>query len=287
MPTYLTPGVYVEEIPAQSKPIEGVGTSIAAFVGLAPGRAGQHADADLELDPVRPHLRRPAEPRERAVHGGRLPRPRRLRLLPERRRPLLDRPRRQRRRRRGSAPGAGGAAGGGRTRRSRRSAPWRSTASRTTSSVEITRGGAEPPPEGEGEDGGGGGGKDGRSRPTAWWCTAGDAREEHEGLTLKKGRNYIATKVNAGVEADQARGDRRVAAGRAAGPRHRHVQAARRPSAEPRDLGASRLRGRRRQAPGHGRPRGGRRDHDGLRARPDDARVERRRRQRRATSRAR
>ncbi|MDX6555012.1 MAG: uncharacterized protein QOD86_1207 [Miltoncostaeaceae bacterium] len=37
MPTYLTPGVYVEEIPAQSKPIEGVGTSIAAFVGLAPG----------------------------------------------------------------------------------------------------------------------------------------------------------------------------------------------------------------------------------------------------------
>jgi phage tail sheath protein FI len=37
MPTYLTPGVYVEEIPAQSKPIEGVGTSVAAFVGLAPG----------------------------------------------------------------------------------------------------------------------------------------------------------------------------------------------------------------------------------------------------------
>ena len=37
MPTYLTPGVYVEEVPAQSKPIEGVGTSIAAFVGLAPG----------------------------------------------------------------------------------------------------------------------------------------------------------------------------------------------------------------------------------------------------------
>src|SRR3954471_5363381 len=37
MPTYLTPGVYVEELPAQSKPIEGVGTSIAAFVGLAPG----------------------------------------------------------------------------------------------------------------------------------------------------------------------------------------------------------------------------------------------------------
>ncbi|MGI8633127.1 MAG: phage tail sheath family protein [Solirubrobacterales bacterium] len=35
--SYLTPGVYVEEVPAASKPIEGVGTSVAAFVGLAPG----------------------------------------------------------------------------------------------------------------------------------------------------------------------------------------------------------------------------------------------------------
>ncbi|MTD44547.1 phage tail sheath family protein [Conexibacter sp. W3-3-2] len=35
--SYLTPGVYVEEVPAQSKPIEGVSTSVAAFVGLAPG----------------------------------------------------------------------------------------------------------------------------------------------------------------------------------------------------------------------------------------------------------
>src|SRR5262249_46639964 len=37
MPTYLTPGVYVEEIPSANKPIEGVGTPVAAFVGLAPG----------------------------------------------------------------------------------------------------------------------------------------------------------------------------------------------------------------------------------------------------------
>jgi uncharacterized protein len=37
MPTYLSPGVYVEEVPSTSKPIEGVATSIAAFVGLAPG----------------------------------------------------------------------------------------------------------------------------------------------------------------------------------------------------------------------------------------------------------
>jgi phage tail sheath protein FI len=33
MPTYLHPGVYVEEIPSGARPIEGVGTSTAAFVG--------------------------------------------------------------------------------------------------------------------------------------------------------------------------------------------------------------------------------------------------------------
>jgi phage tail sheath protein FI len=36
MATYLTPGVYVEEIPSPNKPIEGVSTSTAAFIGLAP-----------------------------------------------------------------------------------------------------------------------------------------------------------------------------------------------------------------------------------------------------------
>ena len=35
MPNYLSPGVYVEEMPAGTRPIEGVGTSVAAFVGLA------------------------------------------------------------------------------------------------------------------------------------------------------------------------------------------------------------------------------------------------------------
>ncbi|MFZ7127181.1 MAG: phage tail sheath family protein [Desulfobacterales bacterium] len=35
MPTYLHPGVYVEEIPSGVKPIEGVPTSVAAFVGRA------------------------------------------------------------------------------------------------------------------------------------------------------------------------------------------------------------------------------------------------------------
>jgi hypothetical protein len=35
MPTYLSPGVYVEEMEPSARPIEGVGTAVAAFVGLA------------------------------------------------------------------------------------------------------------------------------------------------------------------------------------------------------------------------------------------------------------
>lgn len=35
--TYLSPGVYVEEVESGARPIEGVGTSIAAFIGFAPG----------------------------------------------------------------------------------------------------------------------------------------------------------------------------------------------------------------------------------------------------------
>ena len=35
MPSYLSPGVYVEEVPAATRPIEGVGTAIAGFVGFA------------------------------------------------------------------------------------------------------------------------------------------------------------------------------------------------------------------------------------------------------------
>lgn len=34
-PSYLTPGVYVEELPSAGRPIAGVGTSIAAFIGFA------------------------------------------------------------------------------------------------------------------------------------------------------------------------------------------------------------------------------------------------------------
>src|SRR5579863_9017423 len=35
MPEYLSPGVYVQEMPSATRPIEGVGTAMAAFVGFA------------------------------------------------------------------------------------------------------------------------------------------------------------------------------------------------------------------------------------------------------------
>ena len=36
MPEYLSPGVYIQEVDAGTRPIEGVGTAMAAFVGFAP-----------------------------------------------------------------------------------------------------------------------------------------------------------------------------------------------------------------------------------------------------------
>src|SRR6478735_1605549 len=35
MPPYQSPGVYVEEVAAGARPLEGAGTAIAAFIGLA------------------------------------------------------------------------------------------------------------------------------------------------------------------------------------------------------------------------------------------------------------
>src|SRR2546429_4197385 len=36
MPEYLAPGVYVEEVPSAVKPIAGVSTSTAGFIGVVP-----------------------------------------------------------------------------------------------------------------------------------------------------------------------------------------------------------------------------------------------------------
>ena len=45
MPTYLTPGVYIEEISTGPRPIEAVGTSTAGFVGIAPDPKAHIQDA--------------------------------------------------------------------------------------------------------------------------------------------------------------------------------------------------------------------------------------------------
>ena len=53
MPTYKTPGVYVEEIDSGSKPLAAVSTAVAAFVGFT-----QKAPTDDPKDPdgVKPRL---------------------------------------------------------------------------------------------------------------------------------------------------------------------------------------------------------------------------------------
>ncbi|GIJ20391.1 phage tail sheath family protein [Micromonospora lutea] len=45
MPTYFSPGIYVEEVPSGARPIGPVGTSTAAFVGVAPDRNAHVGEA--------------------------------------------------------------------------------------------------------------------------------------------------------------------------------------------------------------------------------------------------
>src|ERR1041385_3884951 len=49
MPTYLTPGIYVEEVSTGAQPIEAVGTSTAAFIGVAPN-ADAHVHEALGIN---------------------------------------------------------------------------------------------------------------------------------------------------------------------------------------------------------------------------------------------
>jgi uncharacterized protein len=181
MSTYLTPGVYVEEVPSANKPIQGVGTSIAAFVGLAPGgpvnkpmRISNWTQfAKIYGDPSNPDNGPFMEGAYLAhsvygffQNGGSLCWIVRV-----------------------------GAENGG-------SPPRAALPAATDKSVEAFQAVAldgvsdtikvdlseESPPEG--------GSKDGDSTYKLI-VTAGDEREEHDGLTLKRGRSNIATKVNA------------------------------------------------------------------------------------------
>ncbi len=53
MPTYLSPGVYVEEVPSAIRPIAGVGTSTAGFVGIVPDTI-QIPEPNPAYDPTQP-----------------------------------------------------------------------------------------------------------------------------------------------------------------------------------------------------------------------------------------
>ena len=92
--------------------------------------------------------------------------------------------------------------------------------------------------------------------------SSGSEKEEHAGLTLKKGRTNIATKVNSAsklIKVEETGGSL---------PEAQRVPATgsytlSKPSIAARQGQADPLRGRRGPPPGHGRPRGRRRDHDG------------------------
>ena len=53
MPEYLSPGVYVEEVPSTIKPIVGVSTSTAAFVGIVPDKI-DIPEENPDFDPTKP-----------------------------------------------------------------------------------------------------------------------------------------------------------------------------------------------------------------------------------------
>ena len=59
-------------------------------------------------------------------------------------------------------------------------------------------------------------GKDATDQTYRLLVTSGASREEFTGLTLKRGRGYLADEGQLGVEADRDQGDRRRASGRCA-----------------------------------------------------------------------
>jgi hypothetical protein len=179
--------VYVEEVPSANKPIEGVGTSIAAFVGVAPGGPVNRPTrisnwtqfANIFGDATNPENGPFMEGAYLAhsVYGffqnggslcwivrvGSSDGGQRMAALP--------------------AAGDGNAEA------------LRAVAQKGVESdvkLELT---AEQQAVSEGGEGGGGGGGDPQTTYKLT-VTAGPDKEEYEGLTVKKGRSYIVTKVN-------------------------------------------------------------------------------------------
>ena len=253
MPTYLTPGVYVEEVPSASKPIEGVSTSIAAFVGLAPGGPVNTPMRISNWTQFSKIFGDPNEPdngpfMEGAYlahsvygffqNGGNLCWVVRV----------------------GddggnTAAAARRAAGGG--RRDRRDVPRRGARVRQRRRQGRADRGALRGREGRRQD---------LQARRLLRLREGGAR----GPDAQEGPHQHRDEGQRGLQAGQDRGDRRFAAGGPAGPGDRQLHAVQ--AVDPARQGqADPLRGRRGPAPGHGRPRGRGRDHDGRDAGHHDA----------------
>ena len=206
MPTYLTPGVYVEEVPSANKPIEGVSTSVAAFVGLTPGGPVNTPMRISNWTQFSKIFGDPSNPDNgpfmegaymaHAVYGFFTNGGSNCWIV-----------------RVGEDSGAG-------------SRPQAALPAAADGSVETFRAQAlaaadgpveveltEEPKAGEGD------------QTYKLVVTAGSEREEFEGLNLKKGRANIATKVNASSKLIRIEDTERLAAGGPEGPRDRQVRA--------------------------------------------------------------
>jgi phage tail sheath protein FI len=180
MPTYLTPGVYVEEVSSGNKPIEGVATAVAAFVGLLPGgpinkpmRISNWTQfSNIYTDPEHPE-NGPFMEGSYTAHsvygyfqnGGSIAWI--IRVGSERGTPAAQ----------AALPAA----------TSKDVEALRAVAIGSGNEpvkVEITE---EPPQEG----------KDASDQTYKVVVSAGGDSEEYEGISMKKGRNFVATKVNA------------------------------------------------------------------------------------------
>ena len=97
MATYLAPGVYVKEQPSAVRPIAGVGTSTAAFIGVVPDTVTVPVEANPAFDATKPpSTENPAsinEPVKLAAAAGRGPPVHELRRVHAHVRRLLDRQR--------------------------------------------------------------------------------------------------------------------------------------------------------------------------------------------------
>ena len=227
MPTdYKTPGPYVEEVPAAGKPIAGVGTAVAAFVGLAPAgpldtpqRISNWTQfARLFTDPAH-RERGPFMEGAYLAHavfgfyqnGGTVCWVVRVGAEPETRSARAALP-----------------AAHDRGIEAARIVALEGVAAAVR--VEVT----EEPPGGDGKD------TDAGDPTYRIVVIAGTTREEHPGLTLRKGRMNVVTKVNASSklvrieETSAALAETRLAPG---------TYALATPTAAPQPLDAGRLSG--------------------------------------------